>query len=129
MKAAVEPRRAGGSRRRARIRDITLPPILARRSEPHDGRRATRRPRACLRIRPAQRASCGPQTIEMIESGLAISADAYDDARRDFQRGARRAIADLMADLRCDPLAIRARRRTARVWSPPALGASTGSGP
>ena len=100
MMAALDSAARAASAAMARVRDVALPPVLAGgvpgpRAPSRPTRRRARSPPSTSAAKDEARAK---GMLELVESGFAISADAYDDARR-IASQARGALADLMADI------------------------------
>ena len=98
MQAAVETaaRAAEGGRRA--VSEIELPPIFADAFRAHATIQDYEAYRALAFEYDRHRDRLGPCLRELLERAAAITADAYDDARRTASR-ARQALADLMADI------------------------------
>jgi Asp-tRNA(Asn)/Glu-tRNA(Gln) amidotransferase A subunit family amidase len=98
MTAALDIAARAAASGLGRVRDIKLPPVLAAAFRAHttivsyEGARAL----ASEYERSKDRLAKGVR--ELVEAGHAVTADAYDDARRTAHE-ARRALADLMADV------------------------------
>jgi Asp-tRNA(Asn)/Glu-tRNA(Gln) amidotransferase A subunit family amidase len=98
MVAALDTAARAAASGLGRVRDVTLPPVLAAAFRAHttivnyEGARSL----ASEYERSKDRLAKGVR--ELVESGNAIGADAYDDARRTASQ-ARRALADLMTDI------------------------------
>ncbi len=82
----------------ARVRDIKLPPVMASAFRAHAVIQAYEAARSLASEyeRSGDRLAKGVR--ELVETGFATGADAYDDARRTSSQ-ARRALSDLMADV------------------------------
>ena len=97
MMAALDSAARAASAANARVRDVRLPPVLAAAFRAHVTIQAYEAARSLAFEYDAQRTKLAKGVRELVESG-AIGADAYDDARRTASQ-ARRALADLMADI------------------------------
>jgi Asp-tRNA(Asn)/Glu-tRNA(Gln) amidotransferase A subunit family amidase len=98
MKAALDRAARAAAAGMARVRDITLPPVLASAFRAHKTVQAYEAARSLASEYERWKDKLGKGILELVESGFAISADAYDDARR-ISGEARGALSDLMADL------------------------------
>ena len=98
MKAAVDNTARAASAANARVRDIKLPPVLAGAFRAHAIIQAYEAARSLASEYERSKDKLAKGVLELVESGFAISADAYDDARRTASQ-ARRALSDLMADV------------------------------
>jgi Asp-tRNA(Asn)/Glu-tRNA(Gln) amidotransferase A subunit family amidase len=98
MKAALDGAARAASAGNARVRDIKLAPVLAGAFRAHATIQAYEAARSLASEYERWKDKLAKGVLELVESGFAISADAYDDARRTSSQ-ARRALADLMADI------------------------------
>ena len=80
------------------MRDIKLTPVLAGAFRAHATIQAYEAARSLASEYERSKDKLAKGVLELVESGFAISADAYDDARRTASQ-ARRALSDLMADV------------------------------
>ncbi len=107
MAAALDMAARAASAAMARVKDVLLPPVLSAAFRAHAAIHAYEAARALApeyerarevlaQAKKAQDPIC-KGTRELIETGMKISADAYDDARRTASQ-ARKAVADLMSD-------------------------------
>jgi Asp-tRNA(Asn)/Glu-tRNA(Gln) amidotransferase A subunit family amidase len=98
MMAALDNAARAASAANARVRDISLPPVLAAAFRAHATIHAYET--ACSLASEYERArgQLAKGVLELIEHGFATTIDAYDDARRTASQ-ARRALSDLMADV------------------------------
>ena len=107
MAAALDMAARAASVAMARVKDVLLPPVLSAAFRAHATLHAYEAARALApeydrageALAAAKKAQdpLGKGTRELIENGMKISADAYDDARRTASQ-ARKAVADLMND-------------------------------
>ena len=98
MKAAIEHIARAASAANARVRDIKLAPVLASAFRAHGTIQAYEAARSLASEYERFKDKLAKGVLELVESGFAIGADAYDDARRNASQ-ARRALLDLMADV------------------------------
>ena len=119
MQAALDNAARAARAANARVRDITLPPVLAGAFRAHAIIQAYEAARALASEYERARDKLAKGVLELVESGFAISADAYDDARAHRQPGAPRA-GRPDGRRRRDPVAVGAGRRAARASAPPA---------
>jgi Asp-tRNA(Asn)/Glu-tRNA(Gln) amidotransferase A subunit family amidase len=98
MAAALDKVARAASHANARVRDIALAPVLAAAYRAHTTIQAYEGARSLASEYERSRDKLGPGVRELVESGLAIGADAYDEARGAASQ-ARRALGDLMADI------------------------------
>src|SRR3954462_1844680 len=82
----------------ARVRDIKLAPVLASAFPAHAIIQAYEAARSLASEHERFRDKLAKGVLELVESGFAIGADAYDDARRTASQ-ARRALSDLMTEV------------------------------
>jgi Asp-tRNA(Asn)/Glu-tRNA(Gln) amidotransferase A subunit family amidase len=99
MMAALDTAARAAASAMARIKDIRLPPVVAAAFRAHRTIHSYEATRALAFEYDRHRDRLGNGVRELIEGGLKLTADAYDDARRTASR-ARQALAELMAD--CD---------------------------
>jgi Asp-tRNA(Asn)/Glu-tRNA(Gln) amidotransferase A subunit family amidase len=98
MKAAIDNIARAASAANARVRDIKLAPVLASAFRAHATIQAYEAARSLASEYERFKDKLAKGVLELVESGFAISADAYDEARRTASQ-ARRALSDLMADV------------------------------
>jgi Asp-tRNA(Asn)/Glu-tRNA(Gln) amidotransferase A subunit family amidase len=98
MKAAIDNIARAASAANARVRDIKLPPVLASAFRAHATIQAYEAARSLASEHERFRDKLAKGVLELVESGFAIGADAYDDARRTASQ-ARRALSDLMTEV------------------------------
>ena len=98
MKAAIDNIARAASAANARVRDIKLAPVLASAFRAHATIQAYEAARSLASEYERFKDKLAKGVLELVESGFAISADAYDEARRTASQ-ARRALLDLMADI------------------------------
>jgi Asp-tRNA(Asn)/Glu-tRNA(Gln) amidotransferase A subunit family amidase len=98
MIAALDNTARAASAANARVRDIELTPVLAAAFRAHATIQAYEAARSLASEFERARDKLAKGVLELVESGLAISADTYDDARRTASQ-ARRSLADLMTDI------------------------------
>ena len=98
MKAAVDHIARAASTANARVRDIKLAPVLASAFRAHATIQAYEAARSLASEYERFKDKLANGVLELVESGFAISADSYDEARRTASQ-ARRALLDLMADV------------------------------
>lgn len=98
MLAALDNTARTCSANMARVRDIELTPVLAAAFRAHATIQAYEAARSLASEYERARDKLAKGVLELVESGFAISASAYDDARRTASQ-ARRALADLMNDV------------------------------
>ena len=98
MMAALDNIARAASAANARVRDIKLAPVLAGAFRAHATIQAYEAARSLASEYERFKDKLAKGVLELVESGFAISADAYDDARRTSSQ-ARRALSDLMADV------------------------------
>ena len=98
MKAAVDHIARAASAANARVRDIKLAPVLASAFRAHATIQAYEAARSLASEYERFKDKLANGVLELVESGFAIRADAYDEARRTASQ-ARRALLDLMADV------------------------------
>lgn len=107
MAAALDMAARAASAAMARVKDVLLPPVLAAAFRAHatihayEAARALapeydRAKEALAQAKKAQDPLC-KGTRELIETGMKVSADTYDDARRTASQ-ARKAVAELMSE-------------------------------
>ena len=97
MSAALDTAARGAAAAMGRVKDILLPPAMAAAFRAHRTIHAYEAARSLGSEHERHRDRLSANTKELIESGLAITASAYDDARRTASQ-ARRALADLLTD-------------------------------
>jgi Asp-tRNA(Asn)/Glu-tRNA(Gln) amidotransferase A subunit family amidase len=98
MMAALDKVARAASLANARVRDIKLTPVLAGAFRAHTTIQAYEAARSLASEYERSRDQLANGTRELIESGFAIGASAYDDARGVASQ-ARRALSDVMADV------------------------------
>jgi Asp-tRNA(Asn)/Glu-tRNA(Gln) amidotransferase A subunit family amidase len=98
MMAALDKVARAASLANARVRDIKLTPVLAGAFRAHTTIQAYEAARSLASEYERSRDQLAKGILELIESGFAIGADAYDDARRVASQ-ARRALSDVMTDI------------------------------
>jgi len=98
MIAALDNTARAASAANARVRDIKLTPVLAAAFRAHGIIQAYEAARSLASEYERARDKLAKGVLELVESGFAISADSYDEARRTASQ-ARRALLDLMADV------------------------------
>jgi len=98
MLAALDNAARAASAGNARVRDLRLPPIMAEAFAAHAVIHAYEAARALASEYERDKDKLAKGVLELVEKGFAISADAYDDARRSASR-ARRALSDVMAEV------------------------------
>jgi Asp-tRNA(Asn)/Glu-tRNA(Gln) amidotransferase A subunit family amidase len=98
MKAAIDNIARAASAANARVRDIKLAPVLASAFRAHATIQAYEAARSLASEYERFKDKLAKGVLELVESGFAIRADAYDDARHTASQ-ARRALSDLMADV------------------------------
>jgi Asp-tRNA(Asn)/Glu-tRNA(Gln) amidotransferase A subunit family amidase len=97
MVAAVEAAARAAGASMARVRDLKLPPVVAASFKSHAIIQGYEAARSMAFEYDRHRDRLGKNLREMIESGMKIAAEAYDDARRTASR-ARQSLTDLMSD-------------------------------
>jgi Asp-tRNA(Asn)/Glu-tRNA(Gln) amidotransferase A subunit family amidase len=97
MAAAIEAAARAAAAGMARINDLNLSPVFAAAFEAHATIQGYEAARAFAFEYDRHRDRLGKNLGAMIEAGMSITADAYDDARRTASR-ARRLLNDLMND-------------------------------
>lgn len=98
MRSAVERAARAAQAAGATVTELKLPPVLVEADTAHGVIERYEANRALAFEHDHHRDRLGPAIGQLIEEGAAISADAYDSARRIAKR-ARQAFADLMADV------------------------------
>jgi Asp-tRNA(Asn)/Glu-tRNA(Gln) amidotransferase A subunit family amidase len=98
MKAAIDNIARAASAANARVRDIKLAPVLASAFRAHATIQAYEAARSLASEYERFKDKLAKGVLELVESGFAIRADAYDEARSTASQ-ARRALSDLMADV------------------------------
>jgi Asp-tRNA(Asn)/Glu-tRNA(Gln) amidotransferase A subunit family amidase len=98
MLAALDNTARAAAAANARVRDIRLTPVLAAAFRAHSTIHAYETARALASEYERSKDKLGKRILELIETGFATSADAYDDARRTASQ-ARRSLSDVMADV------------------------------
>ena len=98
MIAALDSTARAASAANARVRDIKLTPVLAAAFRAHGIIQAYEAARSLASEYERARDKLAKGVLELVEGGFAISAAAYDDARRTASL-ARRSLADLMTDV------------------------------
>jgi Asp-tRNA(Asn)/Glu-tRNA(Gln) amidotransferase A subunit family amidase len=98
MKAAIDNIARAASAANARVRDIKLAPVLASAYRAHTTIQGYEAARSLASDYERFKDKLGKGVLELVESGFAIGADAYDEARHTASQ-ARRALNDLMADV------------------------------
>jgi Asp-tRNA(Asn)/Glu-tRNA(Gln) amidotransferase A subunit family amidase len=97
MMAAIDKVARAASAANARVHDLRLTPVMAGAFGAHATIQAYEAARSLASEYERSRDKLAKGVRELVDSGFAIGADAYDDARRSASQ-ARRALADLMAD-------------------------------
>jgi Asp-tRNA(Asn)/Glu-tRNA(Gln) amidotransferase A subunit family amidase len=97
MMAAVEAAARAAASGMARIRDLKLPPVVVAAFNAHATIQGYEAARSFAFEYDRYRDRLGKNLRQMIETGMKITADAYDDARRTASR-ARQSLNDLMND-------------------------------
>jgi Asp-tRNA(Asn)/Glu-tRNA(Gln) amidotransferase A subunit family amidase len=97
MQSAIETAAHAAEKAGAMVKEITLPPIFEQAIAAHSVISAYESARALAFEYDRHRERLGPIVREQLEQGTAISADAYDDARRTASR-ARQLFLDVLAD-------------------------------
>ena len=128
MIAALDNTARAASAANARVRDIKLTPVLAAAFRAHAIIQAYEAARSLASEYERARDKLAKGVLELVESGFAISADAYDDARRTASQ-ARRSLAGSDDRRRRDPVAVGARRCAEGTDLHRQLRPSTGCGP
>jgi Asp-tRNA(Asn)/Glu-tRNA(Gln) amidotransferase A subunit family amidase len=98
MKAAIDSVARAASAANARVRDIKLAPVLASAFRAHATIQAYEAARSLASEYERFKDKLAKGVLELVESGFAIGADTYDEARRTSSQ-ARRALSDLMVDV------------------------------
>ena len=98
MVAALDKTARAAAAANARVRDIRLTPVLASAFRAHATIQAYEAARSLASEYERARDKLAKGVLELVESGFAIGAGAYDDARRTASQ-ARRSLSDLMADV------------------------------
>ena len=98
MMAALDKVARAASHANARVRDIKLTPVLAGAFKAHTTIQAYEAARSLASEYERHRDQLAKGVLELVEQGFAISAAAYDDARRTASQ-ARGALSDVMADI------------------------------
>jgi Asp-tRNA(Asn)/Glu-tRNA(Gln) amidotransferase A subunit family amidase len=98
MVAAIDNVARAASAANARVRDIKLAPVLASAFRAHATIQAYEAARSLASEYERFKDQLAKGVLELVESGFAIGADAYDDARRTASQ-ARGALAELMAEV------------------------------
>ena len=108
MQAALDMAARAAQGAMARVKDVLLPPVVSAAFRAHgiiQSYEAARsfafeydRARDILAADKKAKDPLGKGIRELIEAGMAVTADAYDDARRTASQ-ARRAVAEMMADV------------------------------
>ncbi len=97
MVAAVEAAARAAGTGMARIRDVKLPPVVAAAFKAHTVIHGYETARSLAFEYDRHRDKLGKHIRDLVENGLKVSADAYDEARRTSSR-ARQSLTDLMGD-------------------------------
>ena len=97
MMAAIDNVPRAASAANARVGDLRLTAVMAAAFRAHATIQAYEAARSLASEYERSKDKLAKGVLELVESGFAIGADAYDDARRSASQ-ARRALADLMAD-------------------------------
>jgi Asp-tRNA(Asn)/Glu-tRNA(Gln) amidotransferase A subunit family amidase len=97
MMATIDDVARAASAANARVRELRLTPVMAAAFRAHATIQAYEAARSLASEYERSRDKLAKGVLELVESGFAIGADAYDDARQSASQ-ARRALADLMAD-------------------------------
>jgi Asp-tRNA(Asn)/Glu-tRNA(Gln) amidotransferase A subunit family amidase len=98
MLAALDTAARAASAGMARVKDIKLPPVLAAAFRAHTTIVNYEGARSLASEYERAKDQLAKGVLELVESGWAITAVAYDDARRTASQ-ARRALSDLMTDV------------------------------
>jgi Asp-tRNA(Asn)/Glu-tRNA(Gln) amidotransferase A subunit family amidase len=98
MRAALDNAARLAAAANARVRDITLPPVLASAFRAHSTIHAYEAALALASEYERAKDKLAKGVLDLVERGFATSAEAYDDARHTASQ-ARRALSDLMTDL------------------------------
>jgi Asp-tRNA(Asn)/Glu-tRNA(Gln) amidotransferase A subunit family amidase len=98
ISAALDTAARAAGAAMARVKDIRLPPVLAAAFRAHATIHGYETARSLASEYERSKDLLGRGIRELIEAGWAVTADAYDDARRTTSQ-ARRALADMMADI------------------------------
>jgi Asp-tRNA(Asn)/Glu-tRNA(Gln) amidotransferase A subunit family amidase len=108
MMAGLDTAARAAAAAMARVKDVTLPPVVAAAFRAHgtiQSYEAARslafeydRAKEIMTSAKGAKDPLGKGVRELVEAGMAITADAYDDARRTASQ-ARRAVAEMMADV------------------------------
>ncbi|MBM3530901.1 MAG: amidase [Alphaproteobacteria bacterium] len=99
MQAALDMAARAASGAMARVKDIQLPPVVAAAFRAHTTIHGYEAARSFAFEYDRHRDKLGKSMRELIETGMKVTVDAYDDARRTASR-ARQALAEMMSD--CD---------------------------
>jgi Asp-tRNA(Asn)/Glu-tRNA(Gln) amidotransferase A subunit family amidase len=97
MAAALDTAARAASAAMARVKDVQLPPVVAAAFRAHATIHGYEAARSLASEYDRSKDRIGKNLRELIEGAAAITADAYDDARRTTSQ-ARRALAEMMAD-------------------------------
>jgi Asp-tRNA(Asn)/Glu-tRNA(Gln) amidotransferase A subunit family amidase len=97
MVAAVDAAARAAAAGMARVRDLKLPPVVVAAFKVHGTIQSYEAARSLAFEYERHRDRLSKNLREMIESGMKIPADAYDEARRTASRG-RQSLGDLMSD-------------------------------
>jgi Asp-tRNA(Asn)/Glu-tRNA(Gln) amidotransferase A subunit family amidase len=97
MAAALDTAARVASAAMARVKDVSLPPVLTAAFRAQATIHRYEAARSLAFEYDHHRDALGKSVRDLLEQGAAVSADAYDDARRTASQ-ARRALAELMAD-------------------------------
>jgi Asp-tRNA(Asn)/Glu-tRNA(Gln) amidotransferase A subunit family amidase len=98
MAGALDTAARAAAAAMARVRDVRLPPVVAAAFRAHATIHAYEAARSLAFEYDHHRDQLSKSLRELIERGMATSADAYDDARRTTSQ-ARRAFNELMSDV------------------------------
>ncbi len=98
MMAALDKVARAASHANARVRDIKLTPVLAGAFKAHTTIQAYEAARSLASEYERHKDQLAKGVLELVEQGFAITAAAYDDARRTASQ-ARGALSDVMADI------------------------------
>jgi len=97
MTAAFDSATRAASAAMARVRDLQLPPVMAAAFRAHGTIQGYEAARSLAFEYDRHRDQLGKKLRELLDGAMAITADAYDAARRTASQ-ARRALAELMTD-------------------------------
>ncbi len=98
MMAALDKVARAASHANARVRDIKLTPVLAGAFKAHTTIQAYEAARSLASEYERHKEQLAKGVLELVEQGFAITAAAYDEARRTASQ-ARGALSDVMADI------------------------------